>query len=173
LLQQEWGESKILIRKFEPMMTRKELFKYIQQINDPVEDYGKILSNLHYTHFNLMDKYKKIMESYDLTFTQSNVLGIIVHAYPKPLSLEEIKNMVLEPNSDVSRTVVRLTERGYAEKVPNKLNRRKVCIKATQKGLKAAQKMSADGKFKVFTKDLSLKEAKTLIIILNKLRKKV
>ncbi len=154
-------------------MTREELFKYIQQINDPVKDYGKILSNLHYTHFNLMVRYKKIMDSYDLTFTQSNVLGIIVHAYPKPLALEEIKHMVLEPNSDVSRTVVRLTEKGYAEKVPNKLNRRKVCIKATAKGAKAVQKIADDGKFKVFTKDLTLKEDKTLITILNKLRKKV
>jgi DNA-binding MarR family transcriptional regulator len=155
------------------MMTREELFKYIQQINDPAEDYGKILSNLHYTHYFLMDKYKKIMESYELTFTQSNVLGIIVHSHPKPLSLEEIKNMVLEPNSDVSRTVDRLAEKGYAEKIANKLNRRKVSIKVTAKGLKAVHKMADDGKFEVFTKDLSLKEAKTLIIILNKLRKKV
>lgn len=152
-------------------MTREELFEYIQEINDPVKDYGKVLSNLHYTHFYLMDKYKKIMESYGLTFTQSNVLGIITHAYPIPLSLEEIKNMVLEPNSDVSRTVDRLVEKGYAEKIPNKLNRRKVCIKATQKGVKAVRKMSSDGKFKTFTQDLTLKEAQALVGILSKLRK--
>jgi DNA-binding MarR family transcriptional regulator len=154
-------------------MKREELLRHIQHINDPKKDYGKILTNFHYTHFYLMDKYKKILESYNLTFTQSNVLGIIVHTYPHTQSLEDIKSMVLEPNSDVSRTVVRLIEKGYAEKIPNKFNRRKVCIKATRKGVKIVKKISQDGKFQVFTKQFSLRDAKNLAIILNKLRQKI
>jgi DNA-binding MarR family transcriptional regulator len=151
-------------------MTREELFKYIQQINDPLKDFGKILSTLHFTHYDLLDKYKKILQNYDLTLTQSNVLGIIAYHYPNAVSLEEIKAMVLEPNADVSRTVVRLTDKGFVEKITNLRNRRKVCIKATSKGLKITKKIDAAGKFQEFTKNLSLAEAKTLIRLLRKIR---
>jgi DNA-binding MarR family transcriptional regulator len=151
-------------------MTREELFKYIEEVDDLKKDYAKILSNLHYTHFYLMDKYRKILGSYNLTFTQSNILGIIVHAYPKGLSLEQIKEMVLEPNSDVSRTVVRLMSKKFVEKSPDPHNRRKVCIKATDAGLKMVRKMAADRRFQAFTKNLSLASVKTLISVLKSLR---
>jgi DNA-binding MarR family transcriptional regulator len=152
-------------------MTRKELFEYIQKIEDLDKDYAKLLSTLHFTHYYLMDRYKKLLQNYDLTLTQSNVLGIITHHHPESMSLEEIKSMVLEPNADVSRTVVRLKEKGFIEKVVNKTNRRKICIQATSSGMKIAKKMMADGKFREFTSDMSLAEAKTLIKLLKKLRR--
>lgn len=151
-------------------MTREELFKYIQQINNPVKDYDKILSTLHFTHYDLMDKYKKILQTYDLTLTQTTVLKIINFNYPNSSSLEEIKAMILEPNSDVSRTVTRLVDKGFAIKLINKTNQRKVSIQATAKGLKISKKIEADGKFQQFTKELSLSEAKTLIKLLKKIR---
>jgi len=151
-------------------MTRKELFEYIQKIDDPIKDYNKIISNLHYTHYFLMDSYKKVLESYDLTFAQSNILGIIVFKYPKSASLEEIKEMVLEPGSDVSRTVVRLAEKGFIEKVTDSKNNRKLAIKATQKGLKTVDKMAKDPAFTRITTTFKLPEAKAFIKFLKKLR---
>jgi DNA-binding MarR family transcriptional regulator len=117
-----------------------------------------------------MDRYRKILGSYNLTFTQSNILAIIVHAYPKGLSLEQIKEMVLEPNSDVSRTVVRLMSKKFVEKFHDPHNRRKVCIKATAAGLKITRKMSADKRFQAFTKNLSPASVKSLISTLKSLR---
>jgi len=151
-------------------MTRKELFEYIQKIDDPIKDYSKILSNLHYTHYFLMDSYKKVLESYDLTFAQSNILGIIVFKYPKSASLEEIKEMVLEPGSDVSRTVVRLAEKGFIEKVTDSKNNRKLAIKATPKGMKTVDKMTKDSAFTKITTTFKLPEAKAFIKFLKKLR---
>jgi DNA-binding MarR family transcriptional regulator len=151
-------------------MTREEVFKFIQEVDHPQKDYGKILSCLHYTHHFLMDKYKKIVQNYNLTFTQSNILGIIVHSYPKALSLEQIKAMVLEPNADVSRTVARLVEKDFVEKVIDKTNRRKVSIKATAKGIKISRKMAEDPGFRNITHELSLPEAKAFIRTLKKLR---
>ncbi|MCW3077727.1 MAG: transcriptional regulator [Bacteroidetes bacterium] len=151
-------------------MNREELFTFINKIDDPLKDSAKILSNLHYTHHYLIEKYKRLLEKYALTPIQSNVLGIIHHSFPKSLSLEEIKEMVLEPNSDVSRTVVRLAEKGFVEKVINKDNRRKVSIKATSKGIKAMEKMMVDSAFTKFTSQISLKEAREFIKTLSKLR---
>lgn len=151
-------------------MTRDELFEFIQKIDDPIKDYNKIISNLHYTHYFLMDSYKKVLDNYDLTFAQSNVLGIIVFKYPNAVSLEEIKAMVLEPGSDVSRTVVRLSEKGFIEKVTDSKNHRKLAIKATPKGLKTAEKMSKDPAFKKITTTFKLPEVKAFIKFLKKLR---
>lgn len=151
-------------------MKRKEVFDLIQKIDDPKKDSSKILSNLHYTHFFLMDRYKKILAEYDLTATQANILAILDHYYPQAVSLEEIKSMVLEPNSDVSRTVTRLVEKEYAQKVLNKENRRKVSILITQKGLKANKKIESEDKFKIFTSSLTLAEARGFVKVLEKLR---
>ncbi|MGZ3882838.1 MAG: MarR family winged helix-turn-helix transcriptional regulator [Bacteroidia bacterium] len=151
-------------------MTRSEIFELISKIDDPVKDHASLLSNLHYTHFFLMDRYKKVLATYDLTAPQSNVLGIITHHAPKAVSLEEIKEMVLEPGSDVSRTVARLMEKGYVEKITNKDNRRKVSILATAKGLKTIRKIESDGKFETFVKGISRSEARTFVKVLLKLR---
>lgn len=153
-------------------MIRAELFKHMEDIGDPAEDFTKILSNLHYTHYFLMDKYKRSLESYDLTFTQSNVLGLIVHHYPKSLSLEEISRMVLEPNSDVSRTVVRLTEKGFIQKIKDESNRRKLSIIALPKGLKTFGEIKADKYLKDFTQGITLAQAKVFIEVLKTLRDK-
>jgi DNA-binding MarR family transcriptional regulator len=151
-------------------MKRSEIFELIQKINDPQKDHDKILANLHYTHFFLMDRYKKFLSVYDLTPTQVNILGIIDFYAPGSASLEQIKEMVLEPNSDVSRTVARLAEKGFAEKVTNKENRRKVSIMITPKGRKTLQKIASDGSFRKITSDLGKAEAKTFVAVLGKLR---
>ncbi len=152
-------------------MTREELLMFMDQIEDPAKDYGKILSTLQYTHFHLMEKFKKILSVYELTPAQSNVLSIIAFYYPKAASLEKVKGMVLEPNSDVSRIVVRLVEKGFVIKVVNEENRRKVSIKITEKGLNTLKKVDSESKFKKFTIDISLEEAKIFMDTLKKLRK--
>jgi DNA-binding MarR family transcriptional regulator len=151
-------------------MTREEIFKLITEVDDPKKDHAKILSNLHYTHFYLMDRYKKLLAEYNLTATQSNVLGIIAFFSPKAVTLEQIKEMVLEPNSDVSRTVTRLAEKGYVEKVINKENRRKVSIKVTAKGQKILAKIESEKKFESFTANISKTDILTFIKVLTKLR---
>lgn len=152
------------------IMTREEVFEFVQKIDDPKKDYGKILTSLHFSHFYLMDKYKKIFETYGLTVTQGNVLGIIVHHHPKALSLDEVKTMVLEPNSDVSRTVVRLASKGFIEKIADAKDKRRLCIRATNKGIKMMGKAGADPRFFSFSKNISLAESKAFIKFLKNLR---
>jgi DNA-binding MarR family transcriptional regulator len=151
-------------------MKRSEIFEELEKIEDVANDFTKLLSNLHYTHFFLMDKYKKILSEYDLTSPQSNVLGIIDYFHPAPLALEQIKEMILEPNADVSRIVGRLADKDFVKKVINPENRRKVSIGMTPKGRKVITRIKNDKKFQRFTSMLSVTEGRKFAAILAKIR---
>jgi DNA-binding MarR family transcriptional regulator len=151
-------------------MDREQIFKEIENIEAPDKDFSKILPSLHYTHFFLMDQYRKILVDYDLTSPQSNVIGIIGHYGDTPVSLEQIKHMVLEPNADVSRIVARLVEKKFVQKVVNEKNRRKVSIMLTARGEKIYKRMLADRQFMKFTENVSMQEAKVFMRVLAKLR---
>jgi DNA-binding MarR family transcriptional regulator len=147
---------------------REDIFAYISDITKR-EETRKILSNLHYTHFFMLDRYKKTLASYDLSFPQINVLYIMDLFFTGPVSLEEIKKMVLEPNSDVSRIVTRLAEKGFVSKVPDPKNGRKLSIVISEKGLRTLKKALSDKRFD-YTSQITLEEAKVFVEVLNKLR---
>ncbi len=147
------------------------IFNELEKIEKD-NDHSKLLSYLHCTHYYLMDRYKKILSGYGLTVPQSNVLGIIGHFHPLPLSIDEIKEWMLEPGPDVSRIVSRLVQKELVEKVVNIKNRRKVSIKITSKGLKMAKDLNTDKKLMDFTNTISAKDAKLFISILKNLRTK-
>ena len=149
-------------------MEREDFFSYISDIGAP-EDIRKVLSQLHYTHFFMLDRYKKTLTAYDLSFPQINVLYIIGTFFPDSGSLEEIKKMVLEPNSDVSRTVTRLAEKGFVRKVQNPKNGRKLSIAITEKGERTLSKALTDKRFDYVSK-ITLEEARIFVEVLNKIR---
>ena len=151
-------------------MEQQDIFSVIAQINSR-EEVRKVLSNLHYTHFIMLDKYKKTLAAYDLSFPQINVLYIIGSFFPNSGSLEEIKKMVLEPNSDVSRTVSRLAEKGFVQKVQNPKNGRKLSIAITEKGERTLSKALADKRFD-YVSQITLEEARIFVEVLKKLRAK-
>jgi DNA-binding MarR family transcriptional regulator len=150
-------------------MKRSEIFAKLNEIEDVHKDFAKILTNLHYTHHFMMDKYKKMLSDFDLTLIQSNVLGIIACYGEKGASLEDVKEMVLEPNSDVSRTVARLVSKDFVQKVANADNRRKVQIRVLPKGQEIIKSLDAIS-FRKITAQLSLEEARAFASILEKLR---
>src|SRR4051812_26322971 len=61
---------------------REDFFSYISEIGER-KDIRKVLSHLHYTHFFMLDKYKKTLAAYDLSFPQINVLYIIGMFFPQ------------------------------------------------------------------------------------------
>jgi DNA-binding MarR family transcriptional regulator len=84
--------------------------------------------------------------------------------------LEEIKEMVLEPGSDVSRTVVRLTQKGFVKKVIDPKNKRKLAIAVTPEGLDVFSKINSDNSFLKNEVSYSIDEAVNFINFLKKLR---
>ena len=148
-----------------------DLVKHISEISDIETDYEKVLANLYYTHFWLSDKYNTILGQYGITTQQSTVLGAVHYSHPNSLTLTELKGLMLEKNSDVSRIVSRLILKGYLRKNPNPINKRKIEISITQKGFNLMEKIQEQHLYKKFTSDLSTAEARQLITLLAKLRK--
>jgi DNA-binding MarR family transcriptional regulator len=147
-----------------------DIGKELSTINNIDTDYEKVLAGLYFTHFWLTDKYSNLLLEYGITTQQSNVLGTILYYHPKALTLTELKSLMLEKNSDVSRIVTRLITKGFLKKNTNPENKRKIEIKITPKGISLMEKIRDQKLFKKFTAGLSTAEAQQLLSLLAKLR---
>ena len=133
-------------------------------------EYQKATINLIYT-FNWMNERIKIMlDKYDITPQQFNILRIL-RGNDKPLSTLQIRERMLDKMSDTSRIVDRLILKGLVKKVICKTDRRLVDVTITQKGKKILQKIDQqEDEMSKIVQALSEAEAKALNKLLDKVR---
>ncbi|MEJ5306513.1 MAG: MarR family transcriptional regulator [Ignavibacteria bacterium] len=134
-------------------------------------EYHKLAVNIIYTHSWLMNKIYELLDEYDLTPQQFNLLRILRGQYPQPASISLLKERMLDKMSDASRLVERLISKGLAERNICPEDRRKAEVKITKKGLKLLEKIdAANDEMDNYLKNLSAQEAKQLNYLLDKLR---
>jgi DNA-binding MarR family transcriptional regulator len=134
-------------------------------------EYHKLAVNMIYTHSWLMNKIYELLDEYDLTPQQFNLLRILRGQYPQPASISLLKERMLDKMSDASRLVERLISKGLAERNICPEDRRKAEVKITKKGLKLLEKIdAANDEMDNHLKNLSAQEAKQLNYLLDKLR---
>jgi DNA-binding MarR family transcriptional regulator len=134
-------------------------------------EYHKLAVNLIFTHSWLMSKICDLLDEYDLTPQQFNLLRILRGQYPQPASITLLKDRMLDKMSDASRLVERLVAKGLVERKICSEDRRKVNVIITKKGLKVLEKIDeTNQEMDNFLKNLSLKEAEQLNSLLDKLR---
>jgi len=134
-------------------------------------EYHKLAVNLIFTHSWLMSKIYEMLDEYDLTPQQFNLLRILRGQYPKPASITLLKERMLDKMSDASRLVERLLAKGLVERKICAEDRRKVDVVITKKGLKLLEKIDkTDNEMDNYLKNLSEVEAKKLNELLDKLR---
>lgn len=134
-------------------------------------EYHKLAVNIIYTHSWLMNKIYELLDEYDLTPQQFNLLRILRGQYPQPASISLLKERMLDKMSDASRLVERLISKGLAERNICPEDRRKAEVKITKKGLKLLEKIdAANDEMDNHLKNLSAQEAKQLNYLLDKLR---
>jgi len=134
-------------------------------------EYHKLAVNLIFTHSWLMSKIYEMLDEYDLTPQQFNLLRILRGQYPKPASITLLKERMLDKMSDASRLVERLLAKGLVERKICPEDRRKVDVVITKKGLKLLEKIDkTDNEMDNYFKNLSEVEAKKLNELLDKLR---
>ncbi len=134
-------------------------------------EHHKVMINLIYTTNWLMSKHSPLMKQYGLTVQQYNILRILRGQYPKPCTVNLLKERMLDKMSDASRLVDRLLEKGLLERNTCENDRRRVDITITQKGLDLLVNIDRDeDSFYNHMQNISFEEAKLLNDLLDRLR---
>jgi DNA-binding MarR family transcriptional regulator len=129
----------------------------------------KALINLIYTSNWLQAHQQRFFKPYGITGQQYNILRILKGQYPKSISGTEIKNRMLDKNSDVSRLLDRLTTKGMISRQTCPNDKRASDVRITEKGLSLLEKIAKEFKEDQFI-SLSDNEAENLSRLLDKLR---
>jgi len=97
-------------------------------------EWHHLRSNLLHTSGLLRLCVNKILEQYELTQQQFNILRILRGAEPEPLSVARIKERLLDKSSDVPRLLERMLRKNYITKVENPNDRRQAEIRLCVEG---------------------------------------
>jgi len=134
-------------------------------------EYQKSAINLIYTYGWLHNKQKQFFQKYNITAQQYNVLRILKGQFPDAITTSEIKHRMLDKNSDVSRIVDRLENKGLAYKNICLSDKRLVDVSITHQGFQLLTEIEIQIlELDNFFSSLELEEAKELNRILDKLR---
>jgi DNA-binding MarR family transcriptional regulator len=137
-------------------------------------DYHKGLINLTYTAKQLSYEFFQSLKSYGLAEQQYNVLRILRGFRSEaPLSIGFIKERMLDKDSDVSRIVDRLFEKGFVNRTENPADRRQKSVEITEAGLALLDKMfSCEQKADTLLNNLTTREINELNRLLDKIRER-
>ncbi len=144
-----------------------------QEIKQPKfrNEFHKLAVNLIYSYGWLINLQSRLFKNYHITGNQYNILRILRGQYPNPVTVNLLKERMLDKMSDASRLVERLRVKGFVKRNISKLDRRQVDVIITEKGLKLLAEIDKlNEKYDSFFKKLSKAEAKKLNELLDKLR---
>ncbi len=129
----------------------------------------KVVVNLIYTSNWLQNKQQEFFKSFGITGQQFNILRILKGHFPKSISGTEIKNRMLDRNSDVSRLLDRLSAKSLITKKTCPKDKRASDVLITEQGIVLLKEVD---KFRKYESILSLssEEARILSDLLDKSR---
>lgn len=143
----------------------------IKQQKKFTSEYEKAMVNILYTGSWLHNTHAAQLKKHDITPEQYNVLRILRGSYPKPLMLGEVSCRMLDKNSNATRLVEKLRQKGLVKRELCPTNRRQVDIVVTEKGLSMLTKIDNEsGEWLDTLKNITKTEAQELNRILDKLR---
>jgi DNA-binding MarR family transcriptional regulator len=131
----------------------------------------KLAVNIIFTHGWLSSHQSKLFNRFDVTATQYNILRILRGQHPDPVSINVLKERMLDKMCDVSRLVERLRKKGWVERKICEEDRRRVDVSITKEGLMLLEKMDRyNESFDDLLSNISETEARQLNELLDKLR---
>ncbi len=142
----------------------------IQQ-NKFKSEYEKVIINLLYTSGWLQVHQQRFFKGFDISPQQYNVLRILRGQHPKSATVSLIQERMLDKESNASRLIEKLKQKGYVERNECPLDRRQADVIITKQGLKLLEEIDERrDDIKTLTGTLNTKEAKELNQLLDKLR---
>jgi len=136
------------------------------------DDYHKIVVNLLYTGNWLRDALGANLKEHGLLPQHYNALRIIKGRHPEPVSAGDIKDVMLDKASDVTRLLDKLEKLEYVQRRLCPHNRRKMDISITPQGLKLLSDVDVlmDGFYEDLAERITEEEAGALSDLLDKVR---
>ncbi|MCA6073539.1 MarR family winged helix-turn-helix transcriptional regulator [Fulvivirga sedimenti] len=136
-----------------------------------ISERQKGLLNLIYTYNTVINEMNDYFKEHDITRQQYNVLRILRGQYPKPASINLLKERMLDKMSDTSRIVKRLEKKKLVKREESDADRRAVEITITKSGLKLLEDTdNTVSGFSHLLDNLTDKEAVQLNTLLDKIR---
>lgn len=134
-------------------------------------EFEKAAVNILFTGSWLYNINTARLKRFDITPEQYNVLRILRGSHPQTMMLAEITSRMIDKNSNATRLVEKLRQKGFVNREICENNRRQVDINITDKGLNVLKKVElASDEWLRTLKNISKTEALELNRILDKLR---
>ena len=136
-----------------------------------LNEFEKVAVNILFTSSWLYNINASRLKQHDITPEQFNVLRILRGSHPKAMMLADITCRMIDKNSNATRLVEKLRQKGLIKREICENNRRQVDIVITTKGLEVLTKIDQESNAWLATlKGISKAEAQELNRILDKLR---
>jgi DNA-binding MarR family transcriptional regulator len=97
--------------------------------------YQKVAVNILFTSGWLMGRQQDFFKPFGITTQQFNILRILRGQHPNAISGVEIKDRMLDRNSDISRLLDRLVKKDLISKCQSENDKRAANVSITPKGL--------------------------------------
>jgi hypothetical protein len=137
-------------------------------------EHEKSIVNVLYTASWLENLELQRFKPHDLSNQQYNVLRILRGSSPNAMMLSDISSRMVDRNSNATRLVEKLKQKGLVNRVTCPSNRRQVDITITDKGLKLLKKIDEESADRIDSfSGLTKKEAVQLNALLDKMRKSI
>jgi DNA-binding MarR family transcriptional regulator len=99
--------------------------------------------NLLFTASYVRKVHNHLLKRYGLTIPQYNVLRILRGCHPQPATVRMIAERMIDENSNASRVVDKLKDKGLVSRFTSELDRRLVDINITPKGMEVLREIDA------------------------------
>ena len=96
---------------------------------------AKALIHLMVTNGWILEQHKEFFKPYNISKQQYNVMRILRGQHPNGVSVNDIKNRLLDKMSDASRLVDRLVSKGLVERKVNASDRRSAKVILSESGM--------------------------------------
>jgi len=106
--------------------------------------YHKLAINILFTGHWLREKTSRQLKPFGLTPQQFNILRIARGQSPEGATISTLRDRMLDKQSDASRLIERLRQKGLLRRTISRKDRRSCKVTITDKGLKLLKKIDAN-----------------------------
>jgi DNA-binding MarR family transcriptional regulator len=134
-------------------------------------EYQKLIVNVLYSASWISQSSTRLLKPFGISQEQYNLLRILRGVHPEPATVKMLTERMIDKMSNASRLVEKLRQKGLVERNECPMDRRRVDVCLTEKGLvlleSAGKVMSADLELR---ENLHEQEAEVLNALLDKMR---